>query len=429
MDRGDEGCSKVEVGCGLRLGLTVVKTRVGPFADHTVMSTMTSPAAAPIAILRQGFRPFFLGAALWAPLALALWLGMLAGVASPPVAFDALAWHQHELLFGYVGGVLAGFLLTAIPNWTGRPPVRGLPLLGLVFLWAAARSLNLLGGMTGPWLPAAADIGFCVALVALALREIFAGRSWRNLPVLVLLTCWCAGCALSQAEALGLATGELGRRLGFGAVFVLIGLIGGRVVPSFTRNWLSQRGSTDLPAPMDRLDHAAMAALVVAILSWIAGPASGLTGGLLVVAGLGLLARLARWRGASIVAQPLVLILHLGYGWLGAGLALLGVAILWPAAVGMPAAMHMLTAGAIGTMTLAIMTRATLGHTGRALTADGPTVWIYGLVQAGALLRVLAPALPNQYGLALDLAASLWAGAFVLFALHYGPMLGRAGRA
>ena len=128
---------------------------------------------------------------------------------------------------------------------------------------------------------------------------------------------------------------------------------------------------------MGRLDHAAMAALAVAILSWIAAPVSGLAGGLLVIAGAGLLARLARWRGASTVAQPLVLILHLGYGWLGAGLALLGLAILWPAVVGTPAAMHALTAGAIGTMTLAIMTRATLGHTGRALTADGTTVWIY----------------------------------------------------
>ena len=147
-----------------------------------------------MAILRHGFRPFFLGAALWAPLALALWLGMLAGVVNLPLAFDALAWHQHEMLFGYVGGVLAGFLLTAIPNWTGRPPVSGLPLLGLVLLWAAARSLNLLGAATGPWLPAAADVGFCMVLVALALREIVAGRSWRNLPVLVHLTC-CASDA------------------------------------------------------------------------------------------------------------------------------------------------------------------------------------------------------------------------------------------
>jgi uncharacterized protein involved in response to NO len=390
------------------------------------MNSITAPAFARTAVLRHGFRPFFLGAALWAPLALALWLGTLAGAVSPPLAFDALAWHQHEMLFGYVGGVLAGFLLTAIPNWTARPPLSGLPLLGLVLLWIAARSLNLLGAAIGPWLPAGADISFCVVLIAIALREIAAGRSWRNLPVLVLLTCWGIGCALSQAGVLGLATGEMGRRFGFGSVFVLIGLIGGRVVPSFTRNWLSQRGGKILPAPMDGLDHAAMAALVVSILCWIAAPASGLTGGLLVVAGIGLLARLARWGGASTLAQPLVLILHLGYAWLGAGLAFLGLATLCPAVVGISAAMHGLTAGAIGTMTLAIMTRATLGHTGRALAADGATVWIYGLAQLGTLFRVLGPALPIDYGLALDLAALLWGSAFVLFSVHYCPMLIRA---
>ena len=335
------------------------------------MSVITAPTLSRIAILRQGFRPFFLGAALWAPLALALWLGMLAGVLSLPLAFDPLAWHQHEMLFGYAGAVLAGFLLTAIPNWTGRPPISGLPLLGLVLLWAAARGLNLVGAATDPGLPAAVDVGFCLALVGLALREIVIGRSWRNLPVLALLTCFAVGCALSQAGTLGLATGELGRRMGFGAVFVLMALIGGRVVPSFTRNWMVQSGAGILPAPLDRFDHATVAVLAAAILSWIAAPVSGLAGGLLVIAGAGLLARLARWRGASTVAQPLILILHLGYGWLGAGLALLGLAILWPAVVGTPAAMHALTAGAIGTMTLAIMTRATLGHTGRALTADG----------------------------------------------------------
>lgn len=409
--------------------LTVVKARRASFTDRPAMRPIPAPVSAPMTILERGFRPFFLAAALWAPAALALWLGMLAGAVSLPLAFEALAWHQHEMLFGYVGGVLAGFLLTALPNWTGRPPLHGLPLLGLVLLWVAARSLNLLSGVTGPWLPAAADVGFCMALVALALREIVAGRSWRNLPLLLLLTCWGVGCAMSQAAALGLATGELGRRLGFGAIFMLIGLIGGRVVPSFTRNWLSQRGTNILPAPMGRLDQAAMAALVLAVVAWIAAPANPLAGALLIIAGTGLLIRLARWRGASTLAEPLVLILHLGYGWLGAGLTLLGAAILWPVAVGMPAAMHVLTAGAIGTMTLAIMTRATLGHTGRPLAADAATLWIYGLVQAGALLRVLAPVLPLHYGLALDLAALLWAGAFLLFAHHYGPMLVRAGHA
>ncbi len=377
--------------------------------------------------MRQGFRPFFLGAAAWAPLALALWLALLAGALSLPLAFDALAWYQYEMLFGYAGGVVAGFLLTAVTNWTGQPPVCGPPLFGLVLLWAAARVMNLVGAAIGPWFAVTADIGFWAVLAGLILREIVTGRNWRNLPVAALVTCLGVGCALSQAGTAGSGMAELGRRLGFGVVFVLMGLIGGRVVPSFTRNWLTQPGAESLPVPMGWLDHAAMALLAVAILSWILAPTIGLTGCLLLAAGIGLLVRLARWCGAATLAEPLVLILHLGYGWLSTGLALLDLSILWPDVVGRVAAMHALTAGAVGTMSLAIMTRATLGHSGRTLAVDAATVWIYVLIQTGALLRVMSPVLPLDYSLVLAMAALLWGGAFVLFALHYGPMLATAG--
>jgi uncharacterized protein involved in response to NO len=164
-----------------------------------------------------------------------------------------------------------------------------------------------------------------MVLGALVLCQILAGRSWRNLPVVALVACLGLGCALSHAGAAGLTTGEFGRRLGFGAVFLLIGLIGGRVVPSFTRNWLSRRSGERLPAPTGWLDHAAMAALVAGILGWMSAPAFWLSGILLLAAGIGLLARLARWRVVATASEPLVLILHLGYGWLGAGLAVLGL--------------------------------------------------------------------------------------------------------
>ena len=309
---------------------------------------------------------------------------MLAGVLNLPLAFDALAWHQHELLFGYVGGVLAGFLLTAIPNWTGRPPVSGLPLLWLALFWATARCLNLVGAATGPWLPAIANVGFCMVLVALALRETVAGRSWRILPVLVLLTCWGVGCALSQAGTLGLAAGELGRRLGFGAVFVLIGLIGGRVVPSFTRNWWpARRQNSTSSYGSSRLRGYGGARRRHLVLG-LPPRRAGLPAVCCSSPGSACWPRLARWRGASTLAQPLVLILHLGYG---LARRRSGPAWAWRPSgrprSGRPVAMHALTAGAIGTMTLAIMTRATLGHTGRSLAADITTVWIYGLVQAG----------------------------------------------
>ena len=319
--------------------------------------------------------------------------------------------------------MIAGFLLTAVPNWTGRLPVRGYPLLGLVCLWLAARLASLGAGIVGPALAAALDVGFWVALAGLTGREVLVGRNWRNLPIIGLVALLGIACGLSQAEAFGAATGPLGRRLGLGAILVLIGLVGGRVVPSFTRNWLAKRKGAALPASFGRFDLVAMAMLLVAVAVWVVRPDDTLTAALLAVAGAGVLARLARWRGWTTWPEPLVLILHLGYGWLGCGLLLVGAGGLFPTSIGQLATLHALTAGAIGTMTLAIMTRATLGHTGRALTADRATCWIYGLVQAGAVLRVAAPVIPLDYQQLLLAAGSLWAAAFVLYGLHYGPLL------
>jgi uncharacterized protein involved in response to NO len=375
-----------------------------------------------LSLLQNGFRPFFLGASLWAPTSLALWLATLAGAVSPPLALPPLAWHPHELLFGYAGAVIAGFLLTAVPNWTGRLPVRGAPLLGLWLVWLAARLANLAAART-PWLAAGLDVGFWALLVAAMGREVAVGRNWRNFPVIGLVALLTIACLLSQAEALGAATGPLGRRLALAAILVLIGLIGGRVVPSFTRNWLAKRAVLGLPAPFDRMDRAALAVLVVAVGTWVTTPNGTATAVLLTLAGFAALVRLARWHGWATRAEPLVTVLHLGYAWLGIGLVLVGLGSLFPDSVGRLATVHALTTGAIGTMTLAIMTRATLGHTGRALTADAVTVAVYVLVQAGAAMRVLSPVLPLDYNAALVVAGLLWGGAFLLYALRYGPML------
>ena len=381
------------------------------------------PRTTSVPLLQNGFRPFFLAATIWAPMALAVWLAALAGFVEPPLALPAPAWHAHELLFGYGGAVIAGFLLTAVPNWTGRLPIAGRPLLALLGFWLAARLANLSAAVVGPPVAAALDVGFWVLLAAVTGREVLIGRNRRNLPPVGLLALLAVACALSQAEALGAATGDLGRRLGLAAILVLIGLIGGRVVPSFTRNWLAKRAGEPLPAPFDRVDQVAMALLVVAAAAWVVVPDQALTAAALMAAGAALLHRLGRWRGWATAAEPLVAILHLGYGWLGAGLLLHGLGTLWPDSIGRLATLHALTAGAIGTMTLAIMTRATLGHTGRALAADRATVALYAMVQLGAALRVLAPVLPVDYRTVLSLAALLWGGAFMVFVGHYGPML------
>ncbi len=380
------------------------------------------------AILAVGFRPFFLGAGLWAAGAVALWLAQLAGWPALPSAFDPIAWHAHEMLFGYVTAVIAGFLLTAIPNWTGRLPVCGWQL-GLLFaLWCVGRVAVGVSAWIGPATAAALDLAFPVALCAVVLREILAGGNWRNLPVTAIVAVLAASNGLVHLEALGLApTADLGLRLGIAAIAILIALVGGRVVPSFTRNWLAKRGEAVLPRPFGRLDRLAVAATVAAGLAWTFAPEALASGALaLLAAALGG-ARLAGWRGQRTLCEPLVWVLHLGYAWLVAGFALLGAAVLGAAmlvpALPPSAALHALTAGAMGTMTLAIMTRATLGHSGQALTAGPGTAAIYALVGAAALMRVLAPLTALDAALLFGLSGLAWIGAFALFVVLYGPLL------
>ncbi len=379
------------------------------------------------AILAVGFRPFFLGAGLWAAGAVALWLAQLAGWPALPSAFDPIAWHAHEMLFGYVAAVIAGFLLTAIPNWTGRLPVCGRQLGGLFALWCAGRVAVGVSAWIGPAPAAALDLAFPVALCAVVLREILAGGNWRNLPIAAIVAVLAASNGLVHLEALGLAPAEgvgadLGLRLGIAAVAVLITLVGGRVVPSFTRNWLAKRGEAVLPRPFGRLDRLAIAATVAAGLAWTFAPEAPASGALaLLAAALGG-ARLAGWRGQRTLSEPLVWVLHLGYAWLVAGFALLGAAVLVPA-LPPSAALHALTAGARGTMTLAIMTRAPLGLRGQAHTAGPGTATIYALVGAAALMRVLAPLTAIDAALLFGLSGLAWIGAFALFVVLYGPLL------
>ncbi len=373
-------------------------------------------------ILSLGFRPFFLGGAAWALIALTLWIAALSGALTLPTRFDPVAWHRHEMLFGYLGAVIAGFLLTAVPNWTGRSPIAGGRLALLAGLWLAARLAMLCSAHVGGLIAALLDVGFLALLAVMIGREIVLARN-RNVPLAIALGLLTLACALDHVDALGVAafTG-VGWRAGFAIVIGLIALIGGRIIPAFTRNWLArQRGPGRLPAQADGFDKLALALLAVALLCWVAGPDGRLAGALLLAAGLGQAGRLARWVGLRCVREPLVFILHLSFLWLPLGLILLGGAVFVEGAF-VSAALHLLSAGAMASMTLAVMTRATLGHTGRPLRADGPTLGIFALVTIGALLRVAAPLLPD-YLAAIEVAAAFWGGAFLLFLLSYGPKL------
>jgi len=390
------------------------------------MTAITEAAAArrpAPSFLAQGFRPFFLAAGLWAAGALALWIGVLAMGLAIPSRFDALSWHVHEMLFGFVNAAVAGFLLTAIPNWTGRLPVRGAPLALLAGLWLLGRIACFISALLAPWLAVAADLSFPALLVAVVAREIIAGRNWRNLPMVLPVTVLGIANLLMHLEADGLALPVgLGWRLGLAAVIVLISVVGGRILPSFTRNWLAKRPGADLPASHGRIDRAALGCLHAGLLGWAFLPDFQPIGLLLVIAALLNLWRLLRWRGRRTAAEPLLLILHIGYGWLVLGAGLLGLSML-DADLPQSAAIHALTAGATGTMILAVMTRATRGHTGRALSADRATSVIYLLVSLAAITRVLAAFATAWMMPLLILSGSLWIAAFTGFVLSYGPML------
>jgi len=372
----------------------------------------------PAVFWSAGFRPFFLAAGLHAALAIPLWLLALGGIASPV----DLALHRHEMLFGYTGAVIAGFLLTAIPNWTQRPPLRGGPLMLLFGAWCLGRGALL----PVAWAPAVAtvgDAGFFWGLGFHAWREIALAGNRRGIPVCLLATVLALA---DTALHLGLVPADAERTAattGLAAVVLLIGLIGGRIVPTFTQNWLAQQGRGRKPAAFPLGEWQVLALTAAALVCWLAGLDARLAAAALAGAALLHAVRLAGWHGLACTREPLVLVLHVGYAWLVAGLGLLAASTLWPATLPVSAALHALGAGAIGTMTLAVMTRATLGHTGRSLRADRTTVAIYALVTTGALLRVAAPWLPVDYALALRAAGACWTAAFALFAWHYGAFL------
>ncbi|MDZ7711829.1 MAG: NnrS family protein [Rhodovibrio sp.] len=279
---------------------------------------MTSPShtAAPpaqIPLFELGFRPFFLGAGLWAALAILLWGAALGHGLQLPTAFAPATWHAHAMLFGFLGAALAGFLTTAVPNWTGRPALRGWPLGLLALLWLAGRAACLTSAEIGPVAAAVVDVGFFVVLAGLVLRDVVAARNWRNLFVVAGI------CGVAAANLLvhlgpiaGLDTGY-GIRLGVGVFALLIVLIGGRIVPAFTRNWLKQAGDARLPAMWGRFDSVVALVTVATVAAWVAVPQAGVTGVLAIAAGGLNAARLTRWRGLLARREPLILVLHLGY--------------------------------------------------------------------------------------------------------------------
>jgi uncharacterized protein involved in response to NO len=378
---------------------------------------------AAISLFSYGFRPFFLGAAVWALVSIAILTAFLGGLFQFASDYGGLAWHGHEMLFGYASGVVAGFLLTAVPNWTGRLPVAGCRLALLFALWCLGRFSFLTIGLTGELSAIMIDSAFLPTLLLVMIREIVAGRNWRNLKPLILVGLLAAANVAYHAEVLLTGAPDFGLRGGVAGLVALIVLIGGRITPSFTHSWLLRTGSSSFPAPFGDADILALVASGLALLSWIAVPSAKLTALLFLIAAVALVTRLTRWEGIRARREPLVLVLHVGYSFVPLGFLLGAISILVPGSFEGTAALHAWTIGAIGLMTLGVMTRATRGHTGRELAASSVTVTIYCAIAAAALFRVAAGVIPQFYVLLIGSASIAWSTAFALFLGEYARML------
>jgi len=368
-----------------------------------------------------GFRPFFMSAGLFAGVAIPVWVLMITGTENVVFHYAPRDWHVHEMVFGFLASVITGFFLTAMPNWTERPPIRGLPLMLLWALWLVGRLAS-----TAPWftplVSALMDGVFLVIVAGIVWREILAAKAWDRLPMGVLISLFASANLLFHGLFLNHAATDLAERMALVLVMVLLALIGGKITPGFTEDFFIQEGVSKQPAPFSRFDGLSILLVAVAGVLWMINLNSTVTGGAFVAAGVIHLVRLSRWYGWLTWREPLMLIMHVGYGWLAMSFLILGGAMLG-FGLHVEEAVHALTTGAVGVMTLAVMTRASLGHTGRAKHAGPLTVLIYLLVNLGAMLRVFGPSLTLSGDVIMVVAAGCWSGAYLLFTVGYGHIL------
>lgn len=382
------------------------------------MASPLRPAPSPTgyAPFALGFRPFFLAAGVFAVVLMGAWLLILHGRLDTG-AWAAPVWHGHEMLFGFTVAVIAGFLLTAAQNWTGLATPSGAPLAGLFLLWLAGRAGFLLPGLP-PLAVALVDLAFLPVLALTLAAPIVRANQRHNAVFPLLLLVLAAANALVHLQALDLAvTADLGLHLAAYAVVGMITVIGGRVIPSFTDNRLGTRARRAKP-----LEILVVLATVAALLAALAAPDSGVTALLAAAACAVHGVRLAGWYTHKFWAVPLLWILHLGYAWIPIGFALLALAALDLVPSSSPA-LHAFTAGGIGVLTLGMMARVSLGHTGRLLEAPQVMAWAFVAINGAALLRVVLPVLAPDVAFGMIASGVLWMTAFGLFVIVYVPML------
>lgn len=372
-------------------------------------------------LFSYGFRPFFLGGALWACLSMALWIMAVSGRLDIGGEYGAVAWHAHEMLFGFGSAIVAGFLLTAVPNWTGRLPVSGWPLAALFGLWLAGRVVMSVPEALGILPSVALEAIFLPTMLVVCVREIVVGQKWADLKVVGGLGALTIANICFHYETLELGGPDRSERLALAGLTIMIVVVGGRMLPSFTRNWLNKSGRTDFPVPYNRFDLACIVSTLPALGLWIATPSSIWTAGAATFSAALHFARLWRWRGWTTVREPLLVILHVAYVLVPGGLVAIAAAAL--DVVDATAATHVLTVGTVSAMMLAVMTRATRGHTGRELTASAMTCASYIAILLCALVRPSVAIAPERSSIIYAAAAAFWIAAFALYVAEYGPML------
>lgn len=379
-----------------------------------------------LALLGYGFRPFFLAAGLAAITLIPWWASSLTLGVPLPSAWPASLWHAHEMLFGFIGAALAGFLLTAVPSWTSERGFAGWPLALLAGVWLLGRFFVATASHWPLAVSAAADLAFLPALAAVLAPPLLRSRN-RNAKLLVVLA---ALCTVNATFYWALARGNpafarSALLAGVDLVLLLVTIIGGRIVPAFTNSALKQQGRDATFRTWWALDAAAVTAMVGVLLIDMVSPGGRFAGAMALVAAVAQALRLSQWRSSRTLRLPIVWILHVAYAWLPVGLALKAIALLADSGMGV-SWMHALTIGAAATMILAVMTRASLGHTGRPLIVTPTVVLAYVALTAATLVRVFGPRTSLlSYAQVINLAAILWTSAFVLFLFVYVPILVR----
>jgi uncharacterized protein involved in response to NO len=379
------------------------------------------------------FRPFFLFAFVYAFVAMSAWLTWIglhaigAQVLEMSISLPPFQWHAHEMLFGYSIAVITGFFLTAVPNWTDTRPVQGPTLVALASAWVVGRLAIWFSAYLPDLLVAGLDLLLIPMLLGLVLKALKSRWSKRNFIFVPILLTLFAGNLLVHLEQLGITedTMSMGHTLALNVVLILIAIIGGRVIPAFTTNALRRLGEEELPQPYALFDVLSVVSIILIAIGDLLGLDDTLRGSLAVFAVVVNTLRMTKWQTAKTFNQPIVWIIHLGYAWLIIGMALKATA-LFGASLSEITAMHALTVGTVGSMTVGIMTRAALGHTGRLIHASPMIVAAYVMISLAALVRIIGPSmLPELYNEAMLLSGLLWVVLFAGLSWVFWPVLTR----